>query len=863
MAFLLPYDSYSQRAVTVEYITAQFLKYSTKELDIKTIGSMFISEDVSYWFLQYRIYTQGAIRLFETSRNYVNDKETGMKGLWIHYPPRDSAVAPVTINEKIKNYLWKKKAKITPRSPTDVIMFYVHGGGFVMGSPWFYAEYLNIKLTALKEQGFRNPAVFVPDFKGRERNFQSDLSYLSGLWEQITAKEPQAKLVLAGDGSGGLLAMSLLYHIALPYHNIKTMSPMKKPSSVLLISPWTKFYFSPEDKPSKAVNDWVDHDFFNKCSEAYLGADTFNLNKFKCDQLSLKAKISSTHGDLGRENQGALQNEVHIVGDNEETNESEPSGDVTELRSTRTPSTDPTPGNQSLESPPTPKIMYFPQIDEIDTYMNPAYCRDKYVLSRSFPEIGIHVIWGAEEWLNDEISKLADMFRQFGKLKADAIPNQSHDFPILTLHTERIEELREDAIMYITGIMSRMLVANTNDFYEPGGVVKLKLRSLQKKKQEEQSNNTGQGAKDRVKLTPAQIRVEKDLKELDIPKTIKFTKIDSYNFEIVINPDEGYYQGGYFKFSIQINSNFPIECPKVKCLNKIYHPNIDLDGNICLNILREDWSPVLNLNAILVGLLFLFLEPNATDPLNKQSANVLMKDKRQFQNYVRNSMNGNIIDGIRYDVVIHHTFPLASHNSMSKQVNSICLELLLNQTVPLAIETSQRVKKQSQDITERLEEITIKDLHSGDVTILNEIQGDEQEFIATLEEIGYNIGLKASEFINYENPDLDLLQDFELLNAMKFICRDVWKYLYGKQIDNLRTNHKGTFVLIDNLFKPFKNFSSLNGDEETLRMSKLYTWLPSGIIKGALKSFDVDAVVSPEISGFPKVSFNIKTGVNA
>lgn len=52
-------------------------------------------------------------------------------------------------------------------------------------------------------------------------------------------------------------------------------------------------------------------------------------------------------------------------------------------------------------------------------------------------------------------------------------------------------------------------------------------------------------------------------------------------------------------------------------IQQIYHPNIDLDGNICLNILREDWKPVLSLQAVLVGLQYLFLEPNADDPLNK------------------------------------------------------------------------------------------------------------------------------------------------------------------------------------------------------------------------------------------------------
>jgi len=52
-------------------------------------------------------------------------------------------------------------------------------------------------------------------------------------------------------------------------------------------------------------------------------------------------------------------------------------------------------------------------------------------------------------------------------------------------------------------------------------------------------------------------------------------------------------------------------------LTQIYHPNVDLEGNVCLNILREDWKPVLNLTSVMVGLQYLFLEPNADDPLNK------------------------------------------------------------------------------------------------------------------------------------------------------------------------------------------------------------------------------------------------------
>lgn len=77
---------------------------------------------------------------------------------------------------------------------------------------------------------------------------------------------------------------------------------------------------------------------------------------------------------------------------------------------------------------------------------------------------------------------------------------------------------------------------------------------------------------------------------------------DILNFNLTIEPDEGMYKGGSFVFTFVINQNFPHDPPKVKCTQKIYHPNIDLEGNVCLNILREDWKPVLNLNAVIVGM---------------------------------------------------------------------------------------------------------------------------------------------------------------------------------------------------------------------------------------------------------------------
>jgi ubiquitin-conjugating enzyme E2 M len=97
---------------------------------------------------------------------------------------------------------------------------------------------------------------------------------------------------------------------------------------------------------------------------------------------------------------------------------------------------------------------------------------------------------------------------------------------------------------------------------------------------------------------------------------------------------------------------YPHEPPKVKCLTKIYHPNIDLDGNVCLNILREDWKPVLDINSVIYGLIYLFYEPNPDDPLNREAAELFRNDPTQFANMVKRSLKGYTVAGIQFDALI-------------------------------------------------------------------------------------------------------------------------------------------------------------------------------------------------------------------
>jgi ubiquitin-conjugating enzyme E2 M len=104
---------------------------------------------------------------------------------------------------------------------------------------------------------------------------------------------------------------------------------------------------------------------------------------------------------------------------------------------------------------------------------------------------------------------------------------------------------------------------------------------------------------------------------------------DLTNFEVVVSPDSGYWSGARYHFSFTIPPLHPHEPPMVMFNTNIYHPNINLQGNVCLNILREDWKPVLDINAVIYGLIYLFYEPNPDDPLNREAAELFRTDKMQ------------------------------------------------------------------------------------------------------------------------------------------------------------------------------------------------------------------------------------------
>lgn len=168
----------------------------------------------------------------------------------------------------------------------------------------------------------------------------------------------------------------------------------------------------------------------------------------------------------------------------------------------------------------------------------------------------------------------------------------------------------------------------------------IKLFSLKEQQKKEQQ----EAADGKKKVAPGLLRMQKDVSELKLEKGITMDFYngpdDLMNFKISIKPNEGIYRGGTFIFDFKIPSAYPHEPPKVLCETTVYHPNIDMEGHVCLNILREDWKPVLALQIVIMGLQTLFYHPNPDDPLNKEAAEMLSRDAGRFEQLVRDTFKG-------------------------------------------------------------------------------------------------------------------------------------------------------------------------------------------------------------------------------
>lgn len=122
-------------------------------------------------------------------------------------------------------------------------------------------------------------------------------------------------------------------------------------------------------------------------------------------------------------------------------------------------------------------------------------------------------------------------------------------------------------------------------------------------------------------------RLTKELEDINknnIPN-ISLGPLNDNLFEweaILIGPNDTPYDGGIFRLKISIPSDYPFKPPSIIFKTKIYHPNINDSGSICLDVLKNQWSPALTIQKILLSICSLLSDPNPDDPLVPDIANL-------------------------------------------------------------------------------------------------------------------------------------------------------------------------------------------------------------------------------------------------
>ncbi|KAL4998991.1 transport protein particle component [Aspergillus recurvatus] len=171
-------------------------------------------------------------------------------------------------------------------------------------------------------------------------------------------------------------------------------------------------------------------------------------------------------------------------------------------------------------------------------------------------------------------------------------------------------------------------------------------------------------------------------------------------------------------------------------------------------------------------------------------------------------------------------------NSQDRLLSASCLDFLLIELVPMA---------------ERI----VRDL-AADERLLDDDETKETAFFR-LESLGYRVGQGLAERFSRDRPRFA-----DNLDIIKFLCKDLWMTLFKKQIDNLKTNHRGVYVLTDNSFRPFARMS-MSSRSEAVSRAQAYLWFPCGVVRGALSNLGIHTTVQAETTELPGATFQIKT----
>ncbi len=139
-----------------------------------------------------------------------------------------------------------------------------------------------------------------------------------------------------------------------------------------------------------------------------------------------------------------------------------------------------------------------------------------------------------------------------------------------------------------------------------------------------------------VDKTMALRRIQKELADLqkDPPANCSAGPTDNDLFKwegVIMGPADSPYTGGVFKLDIQFPVDYPFKPPKIQFTTKIYHPNVNPTGLICLDILKQQWSPALTISKVLLSITSLLTDPNPDDPFVPEIAQLYKANRAAYE----------------------------------------------------------------------------------------------------------------------------------------------------------------------------------------------------------------------------------------
>ncbi|RYP33670.1 hypothetical protein DL767_004665 [Monosporascus sp. MG133] len=209
------------------------------------IGRVFFTKPVALPFLRFRMLRHGYLK---SPVRWDEHTTARFKGIWIR-----------------KN----------PSEKPDICIFYAHGGGFSMGSCFFYLEFLLTWASLLTEAGYRNPAIFALDYTlVPDGSFPTQLEEAIASYEHVLSMvgDP-SRICLSGDSAGATIMLSLLLHLSNLSRHSEEMDGLgsrrlPKPGMAALISPWITLV---SDKHRNTASDYLNVDNLHQYARQYSG----------------------------------------------------------------------------------------------------------------------------------------------------------------------------------------------------------------------------------------------------------------------------------------------------------------------------------------------------------------------------------------------------------------------------------------------------------------------------------------------------------------------------------------------------------------------------------------------------------------